>query len=212
MIENSANASASKALGVFESQALRVKLTEGLRGKNNMKKTIIEFAKTIILALVIALVITTFIKPTLVKGFSMYPTISPNNYLIVNKIPYLAGEPERGDIIVFKAHIYSDSGEEKDLIKRVIGIENDVIEIKDGVVYRNGEALDESYIYGGVTPGDMTPFTVDKGYIFVMGDNRPNSMDSRDPSIGEIAVSDILGRVDLRLYPFSDIGLINQSN
>ncbi len=141
----------------------------------------------------------------------MYPTISPNNYLIVNKIPYLASEPERGDIVVFKAHIYSDNGEEKDLIKRVIGIENDVIEIKDGIVYRNGEALDESYIYGGVTPGDMAPFTVDKGYIFVMGDNRPNSMDSRDPSIGEIAVSDILGRVDLRLYPFSDIGLINQS-
>ena len=84
--------------------------------------------------------------------------------------------------------------------------------MRDGVVYRNGEALEEDYIYGGVTPGNMAPFTVDEGYIFVMGDNRPNSMDSRDPSIGEVAVADILGRVDLRLYPFSEIGLINHDD
>jgi len=177
-----------------------------------MKKTIFEFAKTVIVALVIALAITTFIKPTLVKGYSMYPTIEPYNYLIVNKLPYIAGAPSHGDIVVFKAHIYSDNGEEKDLIKRVIGIEDDVIEVKDGIVYRNGEALEESYIYGGKTPGDMAPFTVDKGCIFVMGDNRPNSLDSRDPSIGEVAVSDILGRVDLRLFPFNEIGLINSNN
>lgn len=177
-----------------------------------MVKTIFEFAKTIIIALVIALVITTFIKPTLVKGYSMYPTIEPYNYLIVNKLPYLTGEPRRGDIIVFKAHIYSDNGEEKDLIKRVIGVAGDVIEVKDGVVYRNGKALQEDYIYGGQTPGDMAPFTVDEGYIFVMGDNRPNSMDSRDPSIGEVAVSDILGRADLRLFPFDQIGLLNKNN
>lgn len=174
-----------------------------------MRKTIFEFAKTIIIALVIALLITAFIKPTLVKGYSMYPTIEPYNYLIVNKIPYIAGEPQHGDIIVFKAHIYTENGEEKDLIKRVIGIEGDVLEVKDGVVYRNGEALIEDYIYGGVTPGDMAPFTVDRGYIFVMGDNRPNSLDSRDPSIGEISKADILGRVDLRLFPFDKIGLIN---
>ncbi|HML36166.1 MAG TPA: signal peptidase I [Bacillota bacterium] len=175
-----------------------------------MLKTIFEFAKTIIIALIIALIITTFIKPTLVKGYSMYPTIEPYNYLIINKFPYIAGEPRHGDIVVFKAHIYSDQGEEKDLIKRVIGVAGDIIEVKDGVVYRNGEALKEDYIYGGVTPGDMAPFTVDEGYLFVMGDNRPNSMDSRDPSIGEIAVADILGRADVRLYPFDEMGLINK--
>ena len=176
-----------------------------------MRKTIFEFAKTIIIALILALLITTFIKPTLVKGYSMYPTIEPNNYLIVNKLPYITGTPAHGDIIVFKAHIYTDNGEEKDLIKRIIGLEDDVIEVKDGIVYRNGEALKEDYIYGGVTPGDMAPFTVDKGYIFVMGDNRPNSLDSRDPSVGEIAISEILGRVDVRLFPFDEIGLINKN-
>lgn len=176
-----------------------------------MRKTIFEFAKTIVIAFIIALVITTFIKPTLVQGYSMFPTIQPYNYLIVNKIPYITGEPKHGDIVVFKAHIYTDNGEEKDLIKRVMGVAKDVIEVKDGVVYRNGEALEEDYVNGGVTPGDMAPFTVDEGYIFVMGDNRPNSLDSRDPSVGEIAVSDILGRADLRLFPFSEIGLINKS-
>jgi signal peptidase I len=182
-----------------------------MKGNLEMRKTIFEFAKTIIIALIIALVITTFIKPTLVKGYSMYPTIEPNNYLIVNKIPYIAGDPHHGDIVVFKAHIYTDNGEEKDLIKRIIGLEGDVIEVKDGVVYRNGEALKEDYVYGGVTPGDMAQITVDKGYIFVMGDNRPNSLDSRDPSVGEIALSDVLGRVDLRLFPFSEIGMINNN-
>jgi signal peptidase I len=187
------------------------KLTEGdFRGNQKMKKkkAIWEFAKTIITALIIALVVTTFIKPTLVKGYSMYPTIEPYNYLIVNRLPYLAGEPEHGDIIVFKIHIYSDSDEERDLIKRVIGVAGDVLEVRDGVVYRNGTALQEDYIYGGITPGNMEPITVNEGYIFVMGDNRPNSLDSRDPGIGEIAVSDILGRVDLRLFPFNKIGLI----
>lgn len=176
-----------------------------------MWKTIFEFSKTIIIALIIALLIITFIKPTLVKGYSMYPTIEPYNYLIVNRIPYITGKPSHGDIIVFKAHVYSDTGEEKDLIKRIIGMEGDVIEIKDGVVYRNGEALEEDYIYGGITPGDMAPFTVDEGYVFVMGDNRQNSLDSRDPSVGEVAVSDVLGRVDLRLFPFDQIGLINNN-
>ncbi len=103
-----------------------------------MKKTIIEFAKTIVIALVIALIITAFIKPTLVKGYSMFPTIQPNNYLIVNKIPYLAGDPSHGDIVVFEANIYDDNGDSMDLIKRIIGLEGDVIEVKDGVVYRNG--------------------------------------------------------------------------
>lgn len=177
-----------------------------------MKKTIIEFAKTIVIALVIALIITAFIKPTLVKGYSMYPTIQPNNYLIVNKIPYLAGDPSHGDIVVFEANIYDDNGDSMDLIKRIIGLEGDVIEVKDGVVYRNGEALHEDYINGGITPGEMAPFTVDKGYIFVMGDNRPNSMDSRDPKIGEIALTDVLGRVDLRLFPFNKIGLIQHDS
>jgi signal peptidase I len=174
-----------------------------------MIKSIYEFAKTLILAVLIALLITTFFKPTLVKGYSMYPTIQPNNYLIINKIPYMQGMPAYGDIIVFKASIAYEGGVEKDLIKRVIGLPGDVIEVRDSIVYRNNEALEEPYIYGGLTPGDMAPVTVSDDNIFVMGDNRPVSLDSRDASIGEIPMDKVLGKAALRLFPFNEIGTLN---
>lgn len=175
-----------------------------------MARNIWEFSKTIILAIIVALVITTFIKPTLVKGYSMYPTIEPNNYIIINKVPYIIGEPERGDILVFQANIHSAHEEQKDLIKRVVGIAGDEIEIIDGAVYRNGEKLKEGYLMPDTFSGYMDKVKVEEGYMFVMGDNRPNSLDSRDPAIGMIPVADVLGRADLRLYPFDELGVVNK--
>jgi len=172
-------------------------------------KSILEFAKTLIIALVIAMLITTYFKPTLVEGMSMYPTIQPHNYLIISKIPYMQGTPEYGDIIVFKATIAYEGGEEKDLIKRVIGLPGDIIEVDGGEVYRNGEALEEPYINGGETPGDIGPVTVSDGCIYVMGDNRPVSLDSRDPSLGEIPMDDVLGKAEIRLFPFDEIGSLD---
>jgi signal peptidase I len=173
-----------------------------------MKRAIREYGKTIGFALLIAFLLTGIIKPTIVKGYSMYPTITPSSYLIVNKIPYLRGLPDYGDIIVFDAAIYTQEGEGKKLIKRVIGLPNDTLSIENGLVYRNGKALEEDYVYGKITPGEMDQITVLKGCIFVMGDNRPSSMDSRDPAIGQIPMGDIMGRVDVRLYPFDKIGVI----
>ena len=173
-----------------------------------MRRAIREFGKTILFAVLISVLLTGIIKPTVVKGYSMYPTITPHSYLIVNKVPYLTGMPEYGDIIVFDAAIYTAEGEGKKLIKRVIGLPGDVLEIKGGLVYRNGKALQEEYVYGQLTPGEMIPTTVSKGCIFVMGDNRPTSLDSRDPAIGQVPLADIMGRVDLRLYPFDQIGAI----
>ncbi len=175
-----------------------------------MKKTIFEFAKTIVLALVIAFAITSLIKPTLVKGYSMYPTIEPYSYLIINRVPYFSGTPSHGDIVVFKANVHTESGEARELIKRVIGVPGDRLAIRDGVVYRNGEALHEDYIYGGVTQGEMEEITVKEDCVFVMGDNRPDSIDSRDPSVGQVKISDILGRADLRLFPFDEIGRVGK--
>lgn len=173
-----------------------------------MRKIIISYGKTIFFALLIAFLLTGLIRPTLVKGYSMYPTIQPYSYLIVNKVPYLTGTPYYGDIIVFSADIYTEEGEGKNLIKRVIGLAGDRLEIKGGVVYRNGDAIEEDYIYGGTTPGDMNLVTVSENCVFVMGDNRPTSLDSRDSAIGEIPLKDIMGRVDLRLFPLNEIGVI----
>lgn len=170
------------------------------------KESVKEWVKTILISVVIALVITTFVRPTLVKGYSMYPTIEEYDYLIINRMPYMTKEPEYGDIIVFKTNQLTVDGEKKDLIKRVIGLPGDTIEILDGVVYRNGEALEEPYIFGEYTPGQIEAITIHEGKIFVMGDNRPNSLDSRDSRVGEVPMSNIRGKVIVRLFPFNKIG------
>ncbi|MEW9123273.1 MAG: signal peptidase I [Thermotaleaceae bacterium] len=172
-----------------------------------MKKEIIEWIKTIALSVLIALVITTFIRPTLVKGYSMYPTLDQYDYLIINKIPYMLHEPERGDIVVFKSHLKTFEGKEKDLIKRVIGIAGDHVQVVDGQVYVNDELLQEIYINSLYTPGEVDMIVPDD-MIFVMGDNRENSMDSRDDRVGPVEIDLVRGKVLVRLYPFSKIGQI----
>ncbi len=170
-------------------------------------KEVFEWIKTIVISIVIALIITTFIRPTLVRGQSMYPTLEENNYLIINKIPYMIHEPERGDIVVFKSHLTTADGKEKDLIKRVVAVEGDEIVIEEGRIYINGEELDEDYINGSYTPGSVE-MTIPKDHVFVMGDNRQNSLDSRDPKVGPVEVDSIRGKVLVRLFPFNKIGKV----
>ena len=104
-----------------------------------------EFIKDILIAVAIVMVITLIIKPTIVKESSMEPTLYENNYLIINKLSYFHKDhPNYGDIIVFHSSIDKTDGTGKKLlIKRVIGVEGDVMSIRDGQVYRNGELLDE---------------------------------------------------------------------
>lgn len=171
-------------------------------------KEVFEWIKTIVISVVIAIVITTFVRPTLVKGHSMYPTLQPNNYLIINRIPYMLHKPERGDIVVFKSHLKTLNGKEKDLIKRVIAVEGDRLVIEDGATYVNEKKLDEYYVNGSYTSGNVE-IIVPKDQVFVMGDNRENSMDSRDPKVGTIDIDTIRGKVLVRLFPFSQIGKVN---
>jgi len=167
-----------------------------------------EWVKTIIISIIIAFIITTFIRPTLVKGYSMFPTINEYDYLIINRIPYISDDPDYGDIVVFKTNQLTIDGSEKDLIKRVIGLPGDIIKIEKGIVYRNEKALEEPYIYGGTTPGELEPTVVEEGKLFVMGDNRCNSLDSRDERVGEVSMSSIQGKVIVRLFPFNKMGTV----
>lgn len=169
-----------------------------------------EFIKDIAIALVIVVAITLVIKPTIVKESSMEPTLYENNYLFVNKLAYMTKDhPDYGDIIIFKSDIDKEDGKgKKILIKRVIGVENDNITITDGIVYRNGVALEEPYTLEGFTSGEVTDYTVPPDEVFVMGDNRSVSLDSRSAEVGTVSEEAIVGKAFVRLYPFSEIGFI----
>jgi len=168
-----------------------------------------EWLKDIAIALILGILILQVIKPTIVRESSMNPTIYENDYIFLNKQAYLFDEPQRGDIIVFHSDLLQANGKEKLLIKRIIGIPGDTISIADGVLYRNGEAVSEPYTLDGLTMSDMDEITVPENELFVMGDNRQNSIDSRDPSVGYVDEDLIIGKAFFRLYPFDKIGLID---
>ena len=169
------------------------------------KKEFIEWIKTIVFAVILAFLISFFITPTIVRGESMYPTLQNSNYLIINKTAYWFSKPSKGDIIVFKSHIKDENGNDKDLVKRVIGVPNDHIVVRDGNVYINDELQSENYINGDYTDGDVD-IIVPEDEVFAMGDNRPNSFDSRAQEVGTVKIKDeIIGKVVVRLYPFNEI-------
>lgn len=172
-----------------------------------LKSEIFEWIKVVIIAGVLALTITHFVKPTIVRGESMVPTLHPNDYLIMNRVAYRSKPVSYLDVIVFHSNLSLDgesSTKKKDLVKRVIGLPGDVIEVRDGKVYRNGEELNEPYINDGVTDRD-TMVVVPENQYFVMGDNRLNSSDSRDEQVGMVPKESIIGKVTLRLFPFNQI-------
>jgi signal peptidase I len=174
-----------------------------------MSKNLWVWVRDIAIAVVIAIVILQFIKPTIVKEHSMENTLHPNDYIFLSKQAYnLGGEPTRGDIVVFRSSLESEDGTMKNLIKRVIAVEGDTVEIHDGVVYVNDNAIDEPYIKDGYTDGQMPEITVPKDDLFLLGDNRQSSRDSRDPSVGFIPESKLIGKAVFRVFPFSDFGPI----
>ncbi|MBQ9016110.1 MAG: signal peptidase I [Firmicutes bacterium] len=170
-----------------------------------------EFIKDILIAIAIVVVITLIIKPTIVKESSMEPTLYENNYLIINKLAYFHKDhPSYGDIIVFRSNMdRTDGTGKKLLIKRVIGVEGDVMRIEDGQVYRNGELLDEPYIHGqqtwAETGGDSMEVEIGDDELFCMGDNREVSLDSRSPEVGNVDEETVVGKAVVRLYPFNEI-------
>ncbi len=169
-----------------------------------MAKEIFEWVKTIVVSVIIALLITTFVaRPTLVKQESMYPTLLPNDYLILDKLSYRFHKPKRGDIIVFRTGLKTEEGEDKNLIKRVIAVEGDEIVVKEGKTYLNGQELEEDYVKEDYIRGDIN-MVIPKDKVFVMGDNRDVSYDSRD--IGPIEANHIRGKILVRLFPFNKIG------
>lgn len=164
------------------------------KGKN-LRKEIMEWARSIIVAVAIAVLIRLFLLEVfLVEGTSMYPTLQHHERLIVNKAVYHFKKPDKGEIIVFN---YSP---QRDFIKRVVAVEGDSVEIINGKLFINDREIDEPYIEN-YSMSDYGPAVVPEGHIFVLGDNRGNSMDSRDPAVGYISLELIKGKAFVVFWP-----------
>ncbi|MBN2910682.1 signal peptidase I [Polycladomyces sp. WAk] len=160
-----------------------------------------DWWKAVVTALLLAIVIRLFFfQPYEVQGMSMYPTFHGRELLIVNKWIYSITKPSYGDIVIFHTE------EKRDFIKRVIGLPGDEIAIRNGHVYRNGRQLKEPYI-DEPTDSDMEPTRVPPGHLFVMGDNRNQSKDSRE--LGAIDMHDVVGRAEVIVFPFRRFALLS---
>lgn len=176
------------------------------------KSSAFEWIRAFVVAIVLAFVIRTFFyAPILVDGVSMMPTLHDQNRMIVDKISYVFTEPDRFDIVVFKAT------ETEDYIKRIIGLPGDSVEYKDDVLYVNGKPYEEPYLdeyKSALNEGELLTYNfkmeeltgekvVPEGYLFVMGDNRPQSNDSR--AIGMVSMDDVVGKTSIVYWPFKEV-------
>lgn len=172
-----------------------------------VKSELWDWVKSILIAIVIALIIRTFLfNSTKVIGDSMYPTLHENDRLFTNKIVYIVSEPERGDVVILEA----PDDETKDYIKRVVAVEGDTVEIVEGVVYVNGMALEEGYIAENsyTDAYDEDRWEVPKDHVFVLGDNREFRASKDSRSLGVIDEELVKGKASVRYFPFDRIGKI----
>lgn len=180
-------------------------------GENKVKSILKEILSTsvyLLLVLCAAYLIVTYVgQRTQVSGGSMENTLSSEDHLIVDKISYRFKDPERFDIIVFPFQY----DKETYYIKRIIGMPGETVRIDDeGNIYINDEILEENYGREVIqNPGRASePIELGDDEYFVMGDNRNNSSDSRDPAVGNIHRSDIIGRAFIRIWPLSKFGIL----
>jgi signal peptidase I len=164
-----------------------------------------ELVKSVIIAVIAAVLIITFVFETVsVDGQSMVPTLNNKDRLIVEKVSYYFRKPKANDIVVIK---YPADTREK-FIKRVIAVAGDRVKIEDNRLYVNGKEMAEPYINEKIINGSYKEAIVPENTIFVLGDNRNYSRDSRSKDVGFISTKLIIGKALLRIYPLTKIGRI----
>lgn len=170
--------------------------------ESEKKNEWIEWGKAIIIAVLLALFLRTFIFSTsIVEGESMAPTLDNGDRIIFNKFIYFIGKPGRGDIVIIKRPL-------KNYVKRIIALPGETIEMKDHVLYINDEAYEQNFITeeSKNRTGNFGPIDVPLDSYFVMGDNRAISKDSRN-GLGFIEEENIIGRSEIIIYPFNEWSL-----
>ena len=175
--------------------------------KDTRVRNTVEWVAIVVGALAVALVVKTFlIQAFFIPSLSMYPTLQKGDRVLVNKLSYDLHDVNRGDLVVFERPEGQPQSDIKDLIKRVIGLPGETIEARDGVVYINSKKIDEPYLVDGVTTENLPRQKIPANDVWVMGDNRGNSADSR--VFGPIPEDTIVGRAFVLVWPLPDISLL----
>ena len=200
----------------MENEEMKLEVTEEVKTDRKKKeKKSMPFWMQLVLLVVMVVVLRNVMGTVLVKGASMEPNFNHGDFVFINKLSTSIGAPDYGDVVICK--LDEGSGYEN-IIKRVIGLPGDEIDIVENEddedvydLYVNGEHIEEDFLGEPMmTDGNIEyPFEVPENSYFVMGDNRNESLDSRRESVGAIHKDDLMGKVVLRLYPFSDFGLID---
>jgi signal peptidase I len=168
--------------------------------RTGFKRVLLDILETLFISAALFLAINAVSARIRVDGFSMEPSMHSGEFVIVNKLAYRFGSPERGDVIVFRF----PRDPQQEYIKRVIGLPGDEIAVSDGVMSVNGDVLDEPYILQ--SPAYSGSWQVPEGHLFVMGDNRNNSSDSHN--WGPVALDFVIGKALVVYWPVSDWGLV----
>ena len=169
---------------------------------------LLEIVSTVVFVIGVTVLFDLAIPRSLVDGHSMEPTFYESDRLVVSRVHLLLGQPERGDIVVFNSLVPDEAERGIMLIKRIIGLPGETVEIRDQQVHIDGEVLDEPYIKEACRIqrcSDKT-WTLEADQYFVMGDNRNNSRDSR--RFNAVPLNKIVGQVVFRYWPFNSIGII----
>ncbi|HSB86384.1 MAG TPA: signal peptidase I [Ilumatobacteraceae bacterium] len=169
---------------------------------------LIEWIVVVVVAITSALLVRAYVlQQFAVEGTSMLTTLHPSDRVLVNKLSYRLHDPRRGDVVVLKR--IESNAQERDLIKRVVALPGETVEYRDCQLFIDGSLMNEPYLDPQIVSAnrcgaDQPPVTVEPEHVFVMGDNRGGSLDSRDDSIGQVSYSNLIGRAFVVMWPFGD--------
>ena len=177
-----------------------------VKEKPSTLRNLVEWVAILGAALLVAFVVKTFlIQAFYIPSPSMVPTLEVNDRVLVNKLSYRMHDINRGDVVVFE-RLPEEHSAIRDLIKRVVAIEGDTIESKGNTLYVNDQAVTESYIKTSEIGTPVPRRTIPPGHVFVMGDNRTNSQDSR--VFGPVDEDRIVGRAFVKIWPLGSFRLL----
>ena len=169
---------------------------------------LVEWIVVVVVAISSALLVRAYVlQQFAVEGTSMLTTLHPSDRVLVNKLSYRLHDPRRGDVVVLKR--IETNAQERDLIKRVVALPGETIEYRDCQLFINGSLIKEPYLDPQIVSAnrcgaDQPPVKVQPKHVFVMGDNRGGSLDSRDDSVGQVAYGNLIGRAFVVMWPFAD--------